>query len=364
MSISASSTSRPIRRRRAVARNGLFETLAGPSDERARRWPRSSRSRPPTLSFAMSIMPCPQCALCREGRTRRLGLHCRSPGVDLGEILCVQEERQVGNDNCVSFNTVEAADPGEPAPRHTSSRHASRSANIHDGTPRHLSRPAMPRPLRSERSPRAKPKKPLKSARRPACGNVDNANGVAHSPTGEQKQKQRTFDVLPKPANLIRYRHCTNGRKVRRERTIASRNAVRCRSIQYSEKQQIRPASRAYVSGECGPRGFDGDAGSLGCGKTANAGGKPGVRRMSSVGRPPIARQASCTGFVQTRSRPRVGAPQPAAFAAVHSQSGERPRRRPRLASPSRVKPWPGSSAARRLRSASPPVHPTGTFRG
>jgi hypothetical protein len=35
---------------------------------------------------------------------------------------------------------------------------------------------------------------------------VDNAKSVAHSPTGEQKQKKRTFDVLPKPANLIRYR--------------------------------------------------------------------------------------------------------------------------------------------------------------
>ncbi|MGO9233142.1 MAG: hypothetical protein ACLP4V_03305, partial [Methylocella sp.] len=28
-----------------------------------------------------------------------------------------------------------------------------------------------------------------------------------HSPTGEQKQKKRTFDVLPKPAKLISYRH-------------------------------------------------------------------------------------------------------------------------------------------------------------
>jgi hypothetical protein len=25
-------------------------------------------------------------------------------------------------------------------------------------------------------------------------------------PTGEQKQKKRTYDVLPKPDNLIRYR--------------------------------------------------------------------------------------------------------------------------------------------------------------
>jgi transposase len=28
------------------------------------------------------------------------------PGVDLGEILCVQEDRQVGNDNCVTFNRL------------------------------------------------------------------------------------------------------------------------------------------------------------------------------------------------------------------------------------------------------------------
>src|ERR1700687_1046398 len=58
--------------------------------------------------------------------------------------------------------------------------------------------------IRRERS--SNPEKPLKSARRPTCGNVDNAKGVAHSPTGEQKQKKRTLDVLPKPANLIRYR--------------------------------------------------------------------------------------------------------------------------------------------------------------
>jgi len=30
---------------------------------------------------------------------------------------------------------------------------------------------------------------------------------LAHIPTGEQNQKKRTYDVLPKPDNLIRYRH-------------------------------------------------------------------------------------------------------------------------------------------------------------
>jgi hypothetical protein len=31
---------------------------------------------------------------------------------------------------------------------------------------------------------------------------------LAHIPTGEQNHKKRTYDVLPKPDNLIRYRQC------------------------------------------------------------------------------------------------------------------------------------------------------------
>ncbi|MGH6820847.1 MAG: ISNCY family transposase, partial [Methylocella sp.] len=40
------------------------------------------------------------------------------PGVDLGEILCVQEERQVGNDNCVSFNRLKLQIPPSPLRAH------------------------------------------------------------------------------------------------------------------------------------------------------------------------------------------------------------------------------------------------------
>ena len=35
-------------------------------------------------------------------------------GVELDEILCLQEERQVINDNCVSYRTLKTADPREP----------------------------------------------------------------------------------------------------------------------------------------------------------------------------------------------------------------------------------------------------------
>jgi transposase len=39
-------------------------------------------------------------------------------GIELGEILCVQEERQVGNDNCVSFNRLKLQIPESPLRPH------------------------------------------------------------------------------------------------------------------------------------------------------------------------------------------------------------------------------------------------------
>jgi transposase len=40
------------------------------------------------------------------------------PGVDLDEILCVEEERQVGNDNCVSYRTLKLQIPESPLRPH------------------------------------------------------------------------------------------------------------------------------------------------------------------------------------------------------------------------------------------------------
>jgi hypothetical protein len=39
-------------------------------------------------------------------------------GVDLDEILCVEEERQVGNDNCVSYRTLKLQIPESPMRPH------------------------------------------------------------------------------------------------------------------------------------------------------------------------------------------------------------------------------------------------------
>jgi len=67
-------------------------------------------------------------------------------GVNLDEILCVQEERQVGNDNCVSFRTLKLQIPESPLRPHF----VKARVKVHlypDGSPRRLSRAAMHRPL-------------------------------------------------------------------------------------------------------------------------------------------------------------------------------------------------------------------------
>ena len=57
---------------------------------------------------------------------------------------------------------------------------------------------------RYERTEQSKMRKrSRKSAPRRACGRHGQASGLPTPPTGEQKQKKRTFEVLPKPDNLI-----------------------------------------------------------------------------------------------------------------------------------------------------------------
>ncbi len=55
------------------------------------------------------------------------------PGVDLSEILCLQEERQVGNDNCVSFNRLKLQIPESPLRAHFV-KATVKVRHYHDGT--------------------------------------------------------------------------------------------------------------------------------------------------------------------------------------------------------------------------------------
>jgi transposase len=110
------------------------------------------------------------------------------PGVDLDEILCVEEERQVGNDNCVSYRTLKLQIPESPM-RPPFVRARVKVHVLSRRFPRPLSRAALHRPLRRQRSDQRCEKCRLNPL------------------TGQQKHKKRTFGLLLKPDNLIRYRH-------------------------------------------------------------------------------------------------------------------------------------------------------------
>lgn len=55
------------------------------------------------------------------------------PGVDLREILCIQAERKVGNDNCVSFNRLKLQIPESPLRPHFVKANV-KVRRYHDGT--------------------------------------------------------------------------------------------------------------------------------------------------------------------------------------------------------------------------------------
>ena len=99
---------------------------------------------------------------------------------------------------------AETADPRKPdaAPLRQG---AGQGPRLSRRLPRRLSRTPLHRPLRRERSDQRCEKRRLN----PLGGEpVDSgqASGLPTPPQAEQNQKKRTFDVLPKPDNLIRYR--------------------------------------------------------------------------------------------------------------------------------------------------------------
>ena len=85
------------------------------------------------------------------------------PGVELAEILCIQEERQVGNDNCVRFKNAQAANSRKPAARPFRQGH--RQGPPVPGRPaRHFLRQEMPGPIRSRKGFRKRRKSPPDSS--------------------------------------------------------------------------------------------------------------------------------------------------------------------------------------------------------
>ena len=110
------------------------------------------------------------------------------PGVDLGEILCVQEERQVMNDNCVSYRTLKLQIPPSPMRAHFVKARVKGPR-----LPRRLLRPLpwapLHRPIRPEWSDQRCEKRRLN----PLGGapvEMGTTLCVAHSPTGETKAEE------------------------------------------------------------------------------------------------------------------------------------------------------------------------------
>ena len=104
-------------------------------------------------------------------------------GVDLAEILCVQEERQVGNDNTVVFHTLRLQNPAQSAARALCQIHREGAA-IPRRQPRDLPRAALHRPLR--RAGRLAVLgfgcRRMKRGQAAACGVMDNASALPTTP--------------------------------------------------------------------------------------------------------------------------------------------------------------------------------------
>ena len=117
-------------------------------------------------------------------------------GVDLGEFLCTQEERQVGNDNCVSFNRLKLQIPASPLRPHFVKARV-KVRQYHDGTHAVFHGPRCLGRYDRKGAPVAF-RKPLKSARRRA---VDGMDKPAACPPRPQQNKSRSSGHLMRYLN-------------------------------------------------------------------------------------------------------------------------------------------------------------------
>ena len=94
-----------------------LQDVAGSLCRRNSSSPGSRRWRRPTLSSARSI--CPSTTPASPSiRPAQGSAFTPISGVALDEILCVEEERQVGQDNCVSYRTLKLQIPESPMRPH------------------------------------------------------------------------------------------------------------------------------------------------------------------------------------------------------------------------------------------------------
>ena len=114
------------------------------------------------------------------------------PGVDLDEILCVEEERQVGQDNCVSYRTLKDCDPGGRCGPISSGRGSRCTSTPTARTPSFTDPDASAATTRKAGSgPTMTPFAPLKSAqRRNAVDGMDKPPACPPRPRARTKPEE------------------------------------------------------------------------------------------------------------------------------------------------------------------------------
>jgi hypothetical protein len=125
-------------------------------------------------------------------------------GVDLAEILCVQEERQVGNDNTVVFHTLRLQIPPSPLRAHFV-RSTVKVRQYPDGSHAIFHGAALHRPLRRARHLEDRGfgyGRMKRSKGTAACGVVDNASALPTTPQAQHQPQKRRQYILPKAAGI------------------------------------------------------------------------------------------------------------------------------------------------------------------
>ena len=155
---------------------------AGPACPRSWRWPGSPPSRPPTGSSARSTCPSTTAASPSPPRSRPRS-SSRCPEALWRDVLCVQEERRVGNDNCVALARPQPADPADAAapPPGAGDRPGPRVSRRHR---RHLQGTAAAGELPAGRACARRGPGRVTTATRPALWTWWTTLRVAHNPTG------------------------------------------------------------------------------------------------------------------------------------------------------------------------------------
>ena len=232
----ASNISRPIRRRRADARSGCSTrlqdrlakelALAGIDDDGGRQ-----RLHPRCLYSRLTTRVSPS----RPNRKARLSSRSRA-SIWTRSCASRRSARSATTIACRSTGSSCKSRPARCAP--ISSRRASRSANIPtEPTRSFTARDALAATTKRRSNQRnhgtEKGRLNPLGGRLWKCGQ---GKRLDHSPTGEQNQKKRTFDVLPKPAKLISYRQrcgsCREKRKIPEKRLYPRFSRSRSRSGQ------------------------------------------------------------------------------------------------------------------------------------